>query len=127
MSEVRFLVPNMDCATEKEIITHRRHVDIRQRLLHLQRDPLGAAGSDTALETADVALMSDDLRGVPVFLELSKRTASTLRANIAFAIGVKAIFFVLGLFGVATLWMAVFADLGASLVVAANGLRLLKA
>lgn len=87
---------------------------------------MGAAGSDTALETADVALMSDDLRGVPVLAELSRRTARTLRANIAFAIGVKAIFFGLGLFGLATLWMAVFADMGASLVVAANGLRLLR-
>jgi len=88
---------------------------------------MGAAGSDTALETADVALMSDDLRGVPAFIDLSKKTASTLRANIVFAIAVKAVFFGLGLFGIATLWMAVFADMGASLVVAANGLRLLKA
>ncbi len=87
---------------------------------------MGAAGSDTALETADVALMSDDLRGVPAFLDLSRRTAATLRANIAFAIAVKAIFFVLALAGVATLWMAVFADMGASLIVAANGLRLLR-
>ncbi len=88
---------------------------------------MGAAGSDTALETADVALMSDDLRGVPVFIDLSRKTASILRANIVFAIAVKAVFFGLGLFGIATLWMAVFADMGASLVVAANGLRLLKA
>jgi Cd2+/Zn2+-exporting ATPase len=88
---------------------------------------MGAAGSDTALETADVALMSDDLRGVPAFIDLSKKTASTLRTNIVFAIAVKAVFFGLGLFGIATLWMAVFADMGASLVVAANGLRLLKA
>jgi Cd2+/Zn2+-exporting ATPase len=87
---------------------------------------MGAAGSDTALETADVALMSDDLRGVPAFIDLSKKTASTLRVNIAFAIAVKAVFFGLGLFGIATLWMAVFADMGASLIVAANGLRLLK-
>ena len=87
---------------------------------------MGAAGSDTALETADVALMSDDLRGVPAFIDLSTKTASTLRTNIAFAIVVKAVFFGLGLFGIATLWMAVFADMGASLVVAANGLRLLK-
>lgn len=88
---------------------------------------MGAAGSDTALETADVALMSDDLRGVPTFIDLSRRTSNTLRANIAFAIGVKVVFFGLALFGIATLWMAVFADMGASLVVAANGLRLLRA
>ena len=87
---------------------------------------MGAAGSDTALETADVALMSDDLRGVPAFIDLSRRTSNILRANIAFAIAVKVVFFGLGLFGIATLWMAVFADMGASLVVAANGLRLLQ-
>ena len=88
---------------------------------------MGAAGTDTALETADVALMSDDLRGVPALIELSRRTSSTLWTNIVFAIVVKVVFFALGLFGIATLWMAVFADMGASLVVAANGLRLLSA
>ena len=88
---------------------------------------MGAAGSDTALETADVALMSDDLRGVPAFIDLSRQTARTLKVNIAFAIIVKAVFFGLGVVGIATLWMAVFADMGASLVVAANGLRLLRA
>ncbi len=88
---------------------------------------MGAAGSDTALETADVALMSDDLRGVPTLIELSRRTSRILWTNIVFAIAVKVVFFGLGLFGLATLWMAVFADMGASLVVAGNGLRLLKA
>jgi len=87
---------------------------------------MGAAGSDTALETADVALMSDDLRGVPTLIELSRATAFALRTNIAFAIGVKVVFFALALAGIATLWMAVFADMGASLLVAANGLRLLR-
>jgi len=87
---------------------------------------MGAAGSDTALETADVALMSDDLRGVPTLVALSRATSTVLRTNIAFAIAVKAVFFGLGLAGIATLWMAVFADMGASLVVAANGLRLLR-
>jgi Cd2+/Zn2+-exporting ATPase len=87
---------------------------------------MGAAGSDTALETADVALMSDDLRGVPTLVALSRATSTVLKTNIAFAIAVKAVFFALGLAGIATLWMAVFADMGASLVVAANGLRLLR-
>ncbi len=87
---------------------------------------MGVAGSDTALETADVALMSDALRGVPAFIDLSRRTSNILRANIAFAIGVKVVFFGRGLFGIAIVWMAVFADMGASLVVAANGLRLLR-
>jgi Cd2+/Zn2+-exporting ATPase len=88
---------------------------------------MGAAGTDTALETADVALMKDDLRGVAEMIGLSQRTASTLRFNITVSITIKAVFFVLALIGVATLWMAVFADIGASLLVAGNGLRLLRA
>ncbi|KAB2910660.1 MAG: cadmium-translocating P-type ATPase [Kofleriaceae bacterium] len=87
---------------------------------------MGAAGTDTALETADVALMKDDLRGVPDLVALSRRTGTTLWTNIALSIGIKVVFFALALFGVATLWMAVFADMGASLLVAANGLRLLR-
>lgn len=87
---------------------------------------MGAAGTDTALETADVALMQDDLRRLPLFIRLSRRTASVLRQNIGFALSVKVLFFVLALVGKATLWMAVFADLGASLIVVANGLRLLR-
>lgn len=87
---------------------------------------MGAAGSDTALETADVALMSDDLRGVATFIELSRRTIRTLRFNIGFAIAVKVVFFTLGLLGYAPLWMAVLSDMGSSLIVAANGLRLLR-
>lgn len=87
---------------------------------------MGAAGTDTALETADVALMDDDLRKVATFLELSRRTRAILVQNITLAIGLKVVFFALGIVGVATLWMAVFADMGASLVVVANGLRLLR-
>jgi len=87
---------------------------------------MGAAGTDTALETADVALMKDDLRGVPELVALSRQTARTLRVNIALSIGIKVVFFALALLGVATLWMAVFADMGASLLVAANGLRILR-
>ncbi|NOS99464.1 MAG: cadmium-translocating P-type ATPase [Phycisphaerales bacterium] len=87
---------------------------------------MGAAGTDTALETADVALMRDDLRSVPEFVRLSRRTASVLAQNIAFAIVTKSIFFLLAVLGLATLWMAVLADMGASLIVVANGLRLLR-
>ena len=87
---------------------------------------MGAAGSDTALETADVALMKDDLRGIPEFIALSRRTSAVLWQNIALALGLKVVFFVLALLGVATLWMAVVADVGASLLVVANGLRLLR-
>ncbi len=86
---------------------------------------MGAAGSDTALETADVALMSDDLMQLPRFFELGRRTVSVIRQNVALSVIVK--FAVLGLAttGTATLWMAVFADTGISLLVTLNGMRLL--
>lgn len=84
---------------------------------------MGAAGTDTAIETADVALMDDDLRKIPAFVRLSRRTASILRQNIALALGIKAVFLVLTVLGMGTMWMAVFADMGASLLVVFNGLR----
>ncbi|URF03977.1 heavy metal translocating P-type ATPase [Cupriavidus campinensis] len=87
---------------------------------------MGAAGSDTAIETADVALMDDDLRKIPTFVRLSRATASVLVQNIVLALGIKAIFLLLTFTGQATMWMAVFADMGASLLVVANGLRLLR-
>ena len=87
---------------------------------------MGAAGTDTAIETADVALMDDDLRKIPQFIRLSRTTASILMQNIVIALGIKAVFLVLALTGEATLWMAVFADMGASLLVVFNGLRLLR-
>jgi len=87
---------------------------------------MGAAGTDTALETADVALMEDDLRRIPLFIALSHKTGAVLKQNITVAIGIKAVFLVLNFAGLATLWMAVFADMGASLIVVFNGLRLLK-
>jgi Cd2+/Zn2+-exporting ATPase len=86
---------------------------------------MGAAGTDIALETADVALMDDDLRKLPAFVRLSRKTARVLAQNIALAIGIKVVFFALALSGAATLWMAVFADMGGSLLVTFNGLRLL--
>jgi Cd2+/Zn2+-exporting ATPase len=86
---------------------------------------MGAAGTDTAIETADVALMQDDLRKLPEFIALSRRVGGILKTNIAFAIGTKAIFMVLAFTGHASLWLAILADMGASLVVVANGLRLL--
>jgi Cd2+/Zn2+-exporting ATPase len=88
---------------------------------------MGAAGTDTAIETADVALMDDDLRKLPRFIALSRRTSQVLWQNISLALGIKALFFALALAGKATLWMAVFADMGASLLVVGNGLRLLNA
>jgi len=87
---------------------------------------MGAAGTDTALETADVALMQDDLRGLPEFVLLSRRAGSILSQNISLALGAKAVFFVLAILGVATMWMAVLADVGATLVVIANGLRMMR-
>ena len=87
---------------------------------------MGAAGTDTALETADVALMDDDLGKIPHFIQLSAKAARILRQNIVIALSIKAVFLALALLGVATLWMAVFADMGASLIVVFNGLRLLR-
>ena len=87
---------------------------------------MGAAGTDTAIETADVAIMDDDLRKIPEFVRLSKATAAVLKQNIALALGVKAIFLGLTLVGMGTMWMAVFADMGTSLIVVVNGLRLLR-
>ena len=87
---------------------------------------MGAAGTGVAIETADVALMDDDLRKIPAFVRLSRATAAVLRQNIALALGIKTVFLLLTFGGQATLWMAVFADMGASLLVVANGLRLLR-
>jgi Cd2+/Zn2+-exporting ATPase len=87
---------------------------------------MGAAGSDTALETADIALLSPDLRALPGFFSLGRRTVSNIKANVVFSIVTKAAVLLLAFFGVATLWMAVFADMGVSLLVTANGLRLLR-
>ena len=87
---------------------------------------MGAAGTDTAIETADVALMDDDLRKISTFVRLSRVTAKTLKQNIVLALGIKAIFLVLTFSGHSTMWMAVFADMGASLLVVGNGLRLLR-
>ena len=87
---------------------------------------MGAMGTDTAIETADVALMDDDLRKIPTFVRLSQATRSTLIQNITLALAIKAVFLVLTLAGLGTMWMAVFADVGASLLVVGNGLRLLR-
>lgn len=87
---------------------------------------MGSAGTDTAIDTADVALMDDDLRKLPQFIVLSRDTFRILRQNITLAITIKVVFFALALAGQATLWMAVFADMGTSLIVILNGLRLLS-
>jgi Cd2+/Zn2+-exporting ATPase len=86
---------------------------------------MGAAGSDTAMETADVALLGDELDALPFALGLARATVARIRENIALSIVIKGVFLVLAGLGWATMWMAVFADMGTSLIVTANGMRLL--
>ena len=87
---------------------------------------MGLTGTDVAVETADVALLSDDLMRIPWTIRLSKRTMSLVKANIILALAIKAVFLVLALLGFANLWMAVLADTGSSLLVTANGLRAIR-
>ncbi|HEX4913148.1 MAG TPA: heavy metal translocating P-type ATPase [Vicinamibacterales bacterium] len=87
---------------------------------------MGAMGSDAALETADIALMTDELPKVPYTIRLSRATLANIRINVALSIGLKLAFVVLAVAGVATLWMAVLADTGASALVVANAVRLRK-
>jgi len=87
---------------------------------------MGAMGSDAALETADIALMTDELPKVPYTIRLSRATLANIRANVALSVGLKIAFVVLAVTGVATLWMAVLADTGASALVVANAVRLRK-
>ncbi len=86
---------------------------------------MGAAGTDAALETADIALMADDLSKLPFTIALSRRALGIIRANIALSLIIKALFLALAVGGTATLWMAVLADMGTSLLVTLNGLRML--
>lgn len=86
---------------------------------------MGAAGSDAAIETADIALMSDDLSKLPWLVQHSRRTLAIIRQNITFSLSVKALFVILTFAGYASLWAAIAADMGASLLVIFNGLRLL--
>lgn len=87
---------------------------------------MGVAGTDAALETADVALMADELLKIPFAFRLSRATLRNIKTNVAISLSLKALVLVLAMAGVATLWMAVLADMGASLFVIANGLRLLR-
>ncbi len=87
---------------------------------------MGAAGSDVALETADVVLMSDDLSKLPFALRLGRATLANIRQNVIIALSLKVAFVILASAGLATMWMAIVADTGASLIVTANSLRLLR-
>jgi Cd2+/Zn2+-exporting ATPase len=88
---------------------------------------MGAIGTDAAIETADVALMVDDLTRIPWLIYHGRRAMRVIKQNIAFALGLKLLFVVLAIAGMASLWMAILADTGASLLVIFNGMRLLKA
>jgi len=87
---------------------------------------MGAVGTDTAIETADMALMQDDLSQVAEAIRLGRRTVRAIQGNIGFALAVKALFLGLALTGHKSLWLAILADTGATLVVVANALRLLS-
>jgi len=87
---------------------------------------MGGAGTDTAMEAADVVIMNDDLRRIPELIRLSRRTHVVLWQNISLALGIKLVFLILAVVADASMWMAVFADMGASLLVVFNGLRLLR-
>ncbi len=87
---------------------------------------MGQAGTHTATEAADVVIMNDDLRRVPETIRLSRRAHGVLWQNITLALGIKAVFLLLAVFGNASMWMAVFADVGAALLVVFNGLRMLR-
>jgi Cd2+/Zn2+-exporting ATPase len=87
---------------------------------------MGMGGSDAALDTADIILVKDDLKKLPYLKSLSKKTLKIIKQNIIIALGLKFLFLALAIPGLATLWMAVFADMGASLIVIFNGLRTLK-
>ena len=87
---------------------------------------MGAAGTEAAIETADIALMSDDISKIPWLIKHSRRTVAIIKQNIVFALGVKVVFLVLAFMGLATLWMAIAADMGASMLVIFNALRLLR-
>lgn len=87
---------------------------------------MGAAGTDVALETADLALMRDDLGGLASAIRLSRRTVAVIRQNVTLSLVIKALALLLGVFGFVSLWIAVLADVGTSLVVTLNGLRLAR-
>lgn len=87
---------------------------------------MGGAGTDTALETADIALMSEDLNQLPYTIKLSRKAVAIIKQNITFSLAIKLLALLLVIPGWLTLWIAIFADMGATLLVTLNSLRLLK-
>ena len=88
---------------------------------------MGAAGSDTAIETADIALMQDDLNGIAIAIKVSRRVLNVIKFNVGFALALKVGFLILGVTGYTSLWLAILADTGATVLVVANAMRLLRA
>ena len=87
---------------------------------------MGSMGSDAAIEAADVVLMDDDVRKIASLVKIARKTLSIVRQNIVFALGVKAIVLILGAFGIANMWEAVFADVGVSVIAILNSMRTLR-
>jgi Cd2+/Zn2+-exporting ATPase len=87
---------------------------------------MGGAGTDAALETADIALMADDLEKLPYTIRLSRKTLTIIKQNVGFSLAIKILALALIIPGWLTLWLAIFADMGATLIVTLNSLRLIK-
>ncbi len=128
------LLPDQKIERVRELLVQHKHVgmigdgvnDAPAMAVASIGIAMGGAGTDTAIETADIALMQDDLSKVAEVIQLGRRTVRIIQSNIVFALGVKAIFLVLALLGHTSLWLAILADTGATLIVIANSLRLLR-